>query len=201
MKKDLSKVAPPPQGAETEYKRVALDTGIGGMPFGGEELLTADQATRKTDALGFFKSAYEAQMRGDLDEAVDLYKQSIASYPTAEAHTFLGWTYSFMGLTDEAIAECHQAIEVDPDFVNPYNDIGAYLIEKGELGEAAVWLRSAITAKRYEPRFYPHFNLGRVLEAQGKLFQALAEYKAAIDLNSKYAAAVRAFRKLQGRLN
>src|SRR5580693_1766093 len=103
MKKNLSESSPPPQGAEAESKRVALDTGIGGMPFGGDELLTADQAARKTDALGYFKSAYEAQMRGDLDEAVDLYKQSIAAYPTAEAHTFLGWTYSFMGLTDEAI--------------------------------------------------------------------------------------------------
>ena len=63
---------------------------------------------------------------GDLDEAVDLYKQSIAAYPTAEAHTFLGWTYSFMSLPDQAIEECHRAIEVDPDFGNPYNDIGAY---------------------------------------------------------------------------
>jgi hypothetical protein len=36
-----------------------------------------------------------------------------------------------MGLTDDAITECHHAIEVDPDFGNPYNDIGAYLIEQG----------------------------------------------------------------------
>ena len=53
-------------------------------------------------------------MKGELEEAVNLYKQSIAAHPTAEAYTFLGWTYSFMGRLDDAIEECHKAIEQDP---------------------------------------------------------------------------------------
>jgi len=89
---------------------VALETGIGEMSFGKTELLTPEQADAKREALRFFQSAYEAQMRGDLDEAVELYKGSLESFATAEAHTFLGWTYSFMKLTDQAIEECHRAI-------------------------------------------------------------------------------------------
>jgi tetratricopeptide (TPR) repeat protein len=181
--------------------RIALDTGIGEMPFGREELLTEQQAEDKREALRLFQAAYEAQMRGDLDEAIDLYKQSIGAFATAEAHTFLGWTYSFMSLTDEAIAECRRATEVDPDFGNPYNDIGAYLIEQGNLYGAIPWLQRAMTAPRYESYFYPHFNLGRVYESLGRAFDALREYKTAIDLNPKYALALRAFRKLQGKLN
>lgn len=181
--------------------RIALDTGIGEMPFGREELLTEEQAADKREALRLFQSAYEAQMRGELDEAVDLYKRSIEAFPTAEAHTFLGWTYSFMSLTDEAISECHRATEVDPDFGNPYNDIGAYLIEQGNLYGAIPWLQRAMTAPRYESYFYPHFNLGRVYESQGRAYDALREYKAAMDLNPKYALALRAFRKLQAKLN
>jgi tetratricopeptide (TPR) repeat protein len=181
--------------------RIALDTGIGEMPFGREELLTEEQAADKREALRLFQSAYEAQMRGDLDEAVDLYTQSIEAFPTAEAHTFLGWTYSFLNLTDEAISECHRATEVDPDFGNPYNDIGAYLIEQGNLYSAIPWLQRAMTAPRYESYFYPHFNLGRVYESLGRAYDALREYKAAMDLNPKYALAVRAFRKLQAKLN
>ena len=180
---------------------VALDTGIGEMPFGREELLTEAQAANKREALRLFQSAYEAQMREELDEAADLYKQSIDAFPTAEAHTFLGWTYSFMGLTDEAIAECHNAIDVDPDFGNPYNDIGAYLIEQGNLYAALPWFRKAMNAPRYESYFYPHFNLGRAYEQLGRAYDALREYKAAIDLNPKYALAVRAFRALQAKLN
>jgi tetratricopeptide (TPR) repeat protein len=181
--------------------RIALDSGIGEMPFGREEFLTDQQAAAKRESLRLFQAAYEAQMRGDLDEAAGLYKESIAGFPTAEAHTFLGWTYSFMGLTDQAVEECHQAIEVDPDFGNPYNDIGAYLIEQGNLYGAIPWLQRAMIATRYECYFYPHFNLGRVYEALGRSYEALREYKTAIDLNPKYALAVRSFRKLQAKLN
>jgi tetratricopeptide (TPR) repeat protein len=180
---------------------VALDTGIGSMPFGGAEYLTEQQAAAKREALALFQSAYESQMSGDFDEAVDLYEQSIASYATAEAHTFLGWTYSFMGMMEEAIAECHRAIEVDPNFGNPYNDIGAYLIEKGDYQGAIAWLERAMKAPRYEAYFYPHFNLGQVYEAKGRSFDALREYKTAMDLNPGYARATRAFRRLQSRLN
>jgi tetratricopeptide (TPR) repeat protein len=187
---------------QTESKSlVALDTGIGGMAFGREEYLTDREAADKRQALEYFKQAYETQMRGEFDLAADLYKQSIETYPTAEAHTFLGWAYSFMGLTDEAIEECRRAIDADPDFGNPYNDIGAYLIEKGDHAGAVTWLKRAMSATRYECYFYPHYNLGRVYEAQGKLFDALNEYKAAIDLSPGYALAIRAFRRLQAKLN
>jgi tetratricopeptide (TPR) repeat protein len=181
--------------------RVSLTTGIGDMPFGREELLTKEQAEAKEGALRLFQAAYEAQMRGELDEAAGLYKESIEAYPTAEAHTFLGWTYSFMGLSDEAIEECRVATEVDPDFGNPYNDIGAYLIEQGNLYGAIPWLKRAMLATRYECYFYPHFNLGRVYEALGRAYDALREYKAALELNPKYALALQAFRKLQAKLN
>src|SRR5262245_38917316 len=105
-------------------------------------------------------------MRGDLDEAVRLYRSSLDAHPTAEAHTFLGWTYSFQGHLDEAIAECHRAIEVDPTFGNPYNDIGAYLIEQGRHDEAIPWLEKAKTAPSYEAPHYPRFNLARVYVAK-----------------------------------
>lgn len=180
---------------------VMLETGIGEMPFGGPEYLTESEEAAKREALRLFQEAHATQMRGDLDAAVELYQQSIAAYPTAEAHTFLGWTYSFMKRTDDAIGECHRAIQVDPDFGNPYNDIGAYLIEQGDLLGAIPWLKQAMRAPRYEAYFYPHFNLGRVYEAQRRLFAALDEYKAAIDLNPDYQLAFRAFRRLQAKVN
>ena len=190
------------QTHSTEGDRlVALRTGIGEMPFGRAEYLSADREAAKREALRLFQAAYEAQMHGGLDEAADLYKQSLAAYPTAEAHTFLGWTYSFMNLIDDAIAECRRAIEVDPDFGNPYNDIGAYLIETGDLAGAVPWLKRAMHAPRYEAYFYPHFNLGRVYEAQRRYFDALDQYQAAMELNPQYALAARALRRLQSKLN
>jgi len=190
------------QSPSSESRRlVALTTGIGEMPFGRDEYLNADEEAAKREALRLFQAAYEAQMRGALDDAAELYRQSLAARPTAEAHTFLGWTYSFMGQTDEAISECHRAIEVDPDFGNPYNDIGAYLIEKGDLRGATPWLRRALMAPRYEAYFYPHFNLGRVYEAERRYFEAVDHYQEALRLNSQYVLAARALRRLQSKLN
>ena len=190
------------QIGQSESRRlVALSTGVGEMPFGRDEYLDADEEAAKREALRLFNAAYEAQMGGELDEAAGLYRQSLAAYPTAEAHTFLGWTYSFMQRTDDAIAECLRAIEVDPDFGNPYNDIGAYLIEKGDPMGAVSWLRRAMNAPRYEALFYPHFNLGRVYEAERRYFDALDQYDAALRLNPRYVLAARALRRLQSKVN
>jgi len=155
----------------------------------------------KKEAWDFFQQAYERQMKGELEEAVDLYKKSIESHPTAEAHTFLGWTYSFMGRLDEAIEECHHAIKVDPDFGNPYNDIGAYLIEQGKFDEAIPWFEQAMQARRYESPAFPHLNLGRVYERKGRWDEALDCYKKALTLNPNYALAKKALGRLVGMLN
>ncbi len=87
-------------------------------------------------ATELWQEAYRYQMEGDLEQAIEYYKRSIAMHPTAEAHTYLGWTYSFQERLEEAIAECHRAIEIDPEFGNPYNDIGVYLMQQGKLDEA-----------------------------------------------------------------
>jgi len=155
----------------------------------------------KNEAWNLFQQAYELQMKGQLEEAVDLYKQSIDLFPTAEAHTFLGWTYSCMGQLNEAIEECHQAIRQDPDFGNPYNDIGAYLIELNQLEEAIPWLEKAAKAKRYENPAFPHMNLGRVYERKGKWDQAVESYKKSLALNPEYKTAKQALLRILTLMN
>ena len=155
----------------------------------------------KKEAWEYFQQAYEHQMKGDLEEAVALYKRSLEAHQTAEAHTFLGWTYSFMGQLEDAIEQCHRAIEVDPDFGNPYNDIGAYLIEKGEFDEAIPWFQKAMKARRYESPAFPHLNLGRVYERKGEWNMAVDCYKQALTLNPNYALAKRSLGRLISMLN
>ena len=140
-------------------------------------------------------------MEGRLGEAIKLYSQSIEIYPTAEAYTFRGWAKSQLGQIDEAIEDCHRAIKVDAEFGNPYNDIGAYLIQKGDDFGALPWLEKALQAKRYECYFYAHFNLGRIYEKHGEVIRALNCYKAAYDENHNYTQALKAFRRLQTRLS
>lgn len=151
-------------------------------------------------AMRLFHEAYRFQMQGKLEEAVRLYRESISAHPTAEAHTFLGWTYSFQGRYEEAIAECQRAIAVDPDFGNPYNDIGAYLIGLGRLDEAVPWLERATRARRYEAYHYPHFNLGRVYLSKGMLRKALEEFQQALAIEPKYTLARQAIEAVEQQL-
>lgn len=152
-------------------------------------------------AADFFRQAYEQQVAGDYERAIQLYTRSIEAFPTAEAYTFRGWTYSFLGDYDRAIAECLEAIKLDPEFGNPYNDIGAYLIEQGKWEDAIPWFHKAMAAKRYEARMYPHFNLGRVYEQKHDWEKAKECYARAYAIDHRYVAALAAMRRLRATFN
>ncbi|NIO06419.1 MAG: tetratricopeptide repeat protein [Proteobacteria bacterium] len=136
-----------------------------------------------------FETAYQLHMSGELEEAIRFYGLSIEVKPTAKAHTFLGWAYSHQGNYDKAIAECLKAIELDPDYGNPYNDIGAYYIEKGMYEEAIPFLKQAIEAKDYLHYEFPHFNLGRVYVTKGMYREAMEEFKKALEIEPNYLPA------------
>lgn len=161
----------------------------------------SDEELARQQAKILLDQAYRHQMKGELADAILLYKRSIALYSTAEAYTFLGWSYSMIGLYEEAIAMCKKAIEVDPLFGNPYNDIGAYLIEQGRWEDAIPWLEQATTAPRYGSPEYAFMNLGRVYEHLGQLYEALDNFNRALFSAPMYLPAEWARNELLGRLN
>jgi tetratricopeptide (TPR) repeat protein len=148
-------------------------------------------------AFELLRKAYQLQMQGHLELAVELYKKSIQLMPTAEAHTFLGWTYRFQGKLEDAIAECRKAIAVDPGFGNPYNDIGAYLIEMGKPEEAISWLERATTSERYESYHFPWTNLGRAYEALQLYRKAIECLEHALDIEPEYKPASEALNRIR----
>lgn len=145
--------------------------------------------------------AYERQMEGDLIAAIDLYTRSVKLHPTAEAYTFRGWTYSMLRDLDRAIEDCRRAIEVDPTFGNPYNDIGVYLIDQEKPDEAIPWLQKATRAPRYESRCFPWANLGRIYEARAQWTMALMHYQRSLQENPDYTIARQAVSRLRSLMN
>ena len=93
-------------------------------------------------ALELWREGTARLLAGDLEAAIALFTRSLETQPTAEAYTFRGWAYSFAGRLDDAIEECRKAIATDPSFGNPYNDIGCYLMEQGELGRGDPLVRA-----------------------------------------------------------
>ncbi len=146
------------------------------------------------------KEAYQYQMGGEYEMAVELYRRSLEVHPTAEAHTYLGWAYHFQGKIEQAIAECKKAIQADPEFGNPYNDIGAYLIEKGEYDAALPWLERALQSRRYDSYHYPHYNLGRVYMAKEMYLKARQHFEQALQISPEYTLAREALDQARRRL-
>ena len=163
--------------------------------------LPDDQIEVWHQAVEYFDRAYRMQIQGDLASAIRDYKLSLRLYPTAEAHTFLGWVYSFLQLFDLAIAACQRAIEVDPTFGNSYNDIGAYLLELGKPAEAVAWFEQAIGAPRYDARVFAYYNLGRAYEQLSEWTKALAAYQRTTEHYPDYKPARHAFYRLLGKVN
>jgi len=137
-----------------------------------------------------WEAGYILHMMGDYHRAIELFQASIKSRPTAEGHTFLGWSLSHIGKTREAIEQCKIAIQIDPDFGNPYNDIGVYLIDMGKADEAVPWLEKAIASKRYCCYQFAHSNLGRVLHGQGRVAEAKRSFERALEHDPHYVPAL-----------
>ncbi len=155
----------------------------------------------KAEALRLLRMAYELQMTGHLEQAVAYYKRSLEVEPTAEAFTFLGWTYSMLGKFEEAIVECKRAITCDPNYGNPHNDIGVYLMQQGKLEEAVTWLKQAMQALRYDHPEFPHVNMATIHEMKGLWPLALQSYERALALRPNYKVAKEGIRRLRANLN
>ena len=136
-----------------------------------------------------YNTGYLLTMLGRYHQAIQLLEKSLAITPTAEAYTFLGWTYSHMGDYKRAIEEAEKAIRIDPDFGNPYNDIGVYLIEQGKEDEAIAYLEKAKRAKRYCCYQFPHFNLGRIYLKKKMYGKARQEFEKSLEIDPSYLPA------------
>jgi len=161
--------------------------GVVGCAQPGERV---EELTLQQRAEIAWQGGYVFHVMGDFERAVMLFRASIKAHPTAEAHTFLGWSLSHLGRLKEAIDQCKTAIGLDPDFGNPYNDIGVYLIDLGRPEEAIPWLQKAIAAKRYCCYQFAHANLGRVLLGQGKVEEAQRSFERALEHDPEYLPAL-----------
>ena len=166
----------------------------------GEELEGEERAARR-EAMRLCRRAFRAQGEKDYETAIELYRRSIAACPTSEAHTFLGWVYSFQRRYREAIEQCLEAIRVDPSLGNPYNDIGSYLVAQGDLWSSVAWFRRATLAPRYEARAFPHLNLAHVYERRNRPLDAARHYGLALAEDPSNARAAKELRRLQSLLN
>jgi Tfp pilus assembly protein PilF len=74
-------------------------------------------------------------------------------------------------------------------------------MEKNRVEAAIPWLEKAKHARRYEPRHFPHLNLGRIYLSKGMLLKAQEEFAAALRLHPQDEMAEKALRVIRSQLN
>jgi predicted CXXCH cytochrome family protein len=115
---------------------------------------------------------------GILSVATRLYPQD------AGAHFNLGIAYGAMGNTEE-IAEYRKALELDPDLVLGYLNLGAALYDKGQYEEAIQVYRQGIDVNPLVVAL--HYSLSVALQHQGKTQEAQSEMAIALKIDPKVA--------------
>ena len=166
-----------------------------------DDSLDLTDLNARVEAEEYRNLGQERQAQGDVEDAAAYYRVSLDLFPTAEAHTYLGWAIASRGSWDEAIAECEKAIALDPDLGNPYNDIAVYLIELNRLDEALPYLEKAKAAVRYDCCHYPYYHQGRILERKGRFTAARDAYRASLDIEPTWEPARIGFHRALGFLN
>jgi Tfp pilus assembly protein PilF len=159
--------------------------------------MPTDRSLRDQErARQLWEQGVQELIAGRIQSSVCCFNESLESCPTAEGYTYRAWAISFLEMFEQAIGDCKKAIELDPDFGNPYNDIGVYLMQLGLLDEAIPWLEGAKLARRYEPRHFPYLNLGHIYMAKGNQGQALEEYVRALELDPENPIALKAVARM-----
>ncbi len=173
---------------------------VGWLPGRSARAEKTETADPDVKALYHWRRGYVYHHLGQFPMAIAEYRKSIAAKPTAEGHTFLGWSLSMLERYREAIAECKRAIPLDPDFGNPYNDIGVYLVALGRVDEAIPYLKKAMRATRYCCYQFAHHNMGRALVLKGKYEEATRSFKKALEYDPDYEPSRQALRVLRERV-
>ena len=148
-------------------------------------------------AQDYFELAYELQMRAEYDKALYYYNRSLDCMPSPEAFTFMAWTESMRGDYHKAIGLCRKAIDLDPDFGNPWNDIGAYLLALDRPEDAIPYLEQALRSPRYLTYHYAHYNLGRAYEKLADHERACLKCEAALEEEPTYLLTREAIERLR----
>jgi len=138
------------------------------------------QRSKKYESL--IQDGHESVFKKDLDKAKDNFTKAMNYKETAEVLTLLAWVYSMEQNYEKAKSLCLKAIQKDPDYGPPYNDLGTYLLSQGEVEESLKWFNLAKKAVNYQNREYPYINSGRAWMAKKNFEKALDEFSKALTL-------------------
>jgi Flp pilus assembly protein TadD len=122
---------------------------------------------------------------GQLDKAAFHFRKSLEVEPKSEIYSDLGFVLYQMGEREEAVASYEKAIELDPDCASAHVNLAVASLTEEKLEQAALHYREAL---RVKPNAQTHNGLGFVLAKQGRVDEAVEQFREAIAADPEYTA-------------
>jgi len=113
-----------------------------------------------------------------LGKAIELAKKAV-TLDGARAHGMLGWLYSMARRYDKAVAECQQAVDLNPNSASAHSWYGMVLMSAGRYPESVLELEQAVRLDPF-PSTWILRSLGRSYTLTGRYEEAIAALKKAI---------------------
>jgi tetratricopeptide (TPR) repeat protein len=137
---------------------------------------------------------YVYSEKKEFSEAINIYNEVLAKQPNnVRALVSLSYIYRQLGQYDQSIEKAEKAISLDANDANAYINLGGSYLGKGMRDKALEILKKAIyldptyaqrIGENYDKAYY---NRGTVLASQGKLQEAVEEYKISLMINPNFA--------------
>jgi Tfp pilus assembly protein PilF len=147
-----------------------------------ESCITSIDGQREKQYRNLISKGHKHILTKKYEKATDAFKRAQNYDDTAEVLTLLAWSYSLRGKMEKAKNHCLRAIQKDPDYGPPYNDLGNYLLQEGHSEEALKWFELAKKCSHYQNREYPYINAGRVYLSKREFQKAFDEFSKALSL-------------------
>jgi len=138
------------------------------------------QRDKKYDEL--VRQGHEFIFKKEIERGLISFQKANNYKETAEILTLIGWCYSLLRNFEKAKTLCLRAIQKDPDYGPPYNDLGTYLLSEGQINESLKWFSLAKKSLHYQNREYPYINAGRAYMVKKDFAKALQEFSQALTL-------------------
>jgi len=119
---------------------------------------------------------YTIESQQTIAESISEYRDAIRLDPgLVEPHNYLAVALARQGKIPEAIEEFRKILRIDPESVLGYYNLASALADMEKDAESAEALRYAIHFNPYH--FNAHYNVGELLRLEGKLDEAVTQFR------------------------
>ncbi len=131
------------------------------------------------------KEAQNMLEAGDLDGALEKYKEALESTKTAMAslHHKVGGVYEKLDREEEAEENYHKSIKMSEFFAKTYDALGSMKMRQGDEDEAASFLKKSVSISPLNPE--RQFKLGEALLVTDEAEDAEKAFKRSLKIDPK----------------